>query len=393
MSFDSMGLQFAHFVRPNDSVAFALAPVPVFAPNGVYGSEAWRASCWHWQSQTFAWHLQPHVVGVVASPVSPPCLPVAPVGPECEQRVPAHAMQDPLRTPSEKHSDVGEDESRCVEFKVLLNQEDAKPAILGWISAGALTLALSEHGCNLVQKAIDISPLAEQARLSLQFHGHVMEMIESKHANYVLSKFVEVLPPSAVAFVLKELEGCEVATAKHRFGCRIWERLIEYCSEEAQMCASLDAIVKETAALCKHNFGVFVVKHIIEHGSFERRSAVLDLMVSQVHIFAMNRNASHVVQCGLESFHAKGKRDIVETLLQGKGDFALDKVACNRYGSFVVEQILKMRESCMRDAVQARLTPFLSQLQESKFGGRVATAMQTAGDNQAEIETARVGGA
>lgn len=145
-----------------------------------------------------------------------------------------------------------------------------------------------------------------------------------------------------------------------------------------QTCASLDAIVKETAILCKHDFGVFVVKHIIEYGSFERRSAVLALMLPQVPVFAMNRNASHAVQCGLESFDAKGKRDIIETLLQGKGDCTLDKVVCSRYGSFVVEQILKECEPCMRVVVQARLTPFLSELQESKFGERVAKAMQTA---------------
>lgn len=116
------------------------------------------------------------------------------------------------------------------ELEGLLDKQDAKPAVLNWVSAGALELALSEHGCHLLQKAIGNARLSELERLAVQFHGHVMEMIESKHANWVLAKFVEVLPPSAVTFVVKELQGCEVTTAKHRFGCRIWERLIEYCT-------------------------------------------------------------------------------------------------------------------------------------------------------------------
>jgi hypothetical protein len=58
--------------------------------------------------------------------------------------------------------------------------------------------------------------------------GHVREAIESPHANFVLQKLIETMPPSFTSFVLDEIRGHVDWAARHRFGCRVVARLVEH---------------------------------------------------------------------------------------------------------------------------------------------------------------------
>ena len=61
-----------------------------------------------------------------------------------------------------------------------------------------------------------------------ELRGHVLQMMESPHANFVLQKVIEVLPANATCFVTEELATRAAEAARHRFGCRILCRLIEH---------------------------------------------------------------------------------------------------------------------------------------------------------------------
>lgn len=279
------------------------------------------------------------------------------------------------------HSDVGEDPSACKELEDLLDREVDRPAAIDWIADGAVTLAFAKHGCRVVQKAIDVAGAPERERIALKLQPHVVELCESMHGNHVLAKLVEVLPPSAVGFVAEKLRGCEVKTAKHRFGCRIWERLIEHCADDSQMRVALDAIVTEAATLCRHPYGNFVVQHLLEHGSPERQTALLALLLPELPLLASHRTASHVVQKALDFAGETGERAIVLRLLGGEPPHSLEEVACTRYGSFVVEQIILKSSAWAEGEVSARLTPCLLQLSASQFGKRVADKIQPPSDD------------
>ena len=64
--------------------------------------------------------------------------------------------------------------------------------------------------------------------------GHVQQALESPHANHVLQRAINLLAPSSVRFILDELMQCvhPVALARHPFGCRVLQRLIEHFPPE-----------------------------------------------------------------------------------------------------------------------------------------------------------------
>jgi len=83
-------------------------------------------------------------------------------------------------------------------------------------------------GCRIVQLALERISHQEAAELVKELHGHVQEAATSPRANYVLQKVVSQLTFDAAKFVAEELVGSCGRIARHRFGCRILCRLMEF---------------------------------------------------------------------------------------------------------------------------------------------------------------------
>merc|ERR1740138_364723 len=84
---------------------------------------------------------------------------------------------------------------------------EARAGALATIRGSVLDLAFDSVGCRVIQTALDVTSLKDGAELASELRGHIREAIESKHANYVVQKIVEVLPTSMVSFVVEELAG------------------------------------------------------------------------------------------------------------------------------------------------------------------------------------------
>merc|ERR1719188_1121689 len=88
------------------------------------------------------------------------------------------------------------------------------------------------------------------------------------NANHVLQRVVELMRPGAIQFVVEEVLGHNKGIpdlAKHRYGCRVLERLIEHFPPHS-LEQLIDEILSDLKSLLGHPFGNFVVQHLLEHG-------------------------------------------------------------------------------------------------------------------------------
>lgn len=272
--------------------------------------------------------------------------------------------------PGPNAADLGESQARCAE--AICRLEAAGPEetcqLVQWLSKAAHSLATSKFGCRLVQTALDKANCADRDALVKILQPHVEELYNCPHGNHVLSKIIEVTPSScaALGFVIEKFAGRGVTTAKHRFGCRIMERLIEHC-DESQIGSLVKEVVADAGTLIKHPYGNFVMQHLLEHWPSERGS-ILQAILQDVPGLAVHRTASHVVQKALDWCDEEGKEQIVVALLSCK---SLEQVACNRYGSYVVEQLEDV--STYNDEVKQRIAQDQQNLSAHKddYGRRV----------------------
>mmetsp|Transcript_15980 Transcript_15980/g.33279 ORF Transcript_15980/g.33279 Transcript_15980/m.33279 type:complete len:597 (-) Transcript_15980:453-2243(-) len=221
-------------------------------------------------------------------------------------------------------------------LKQLSEDVAVRPILLEQITGRMWTLASTQGGCRVVQKALEVAETSERVVLALQLQGHVREACTSPHANHVLQKCIELMPADRVQFVLEELKGHTLAAARHRYGCRVLERLIEHCSS-FQTAELVDEVLAGAPQLCRHTFGNFVIQHILVHGIEEQRQKVAAVLCADIQRLARHRVASHVVRCALVHCSPEDRQRLALAMSADAGEFA--DLAHHHCGSFVVREM------------------------------------------------------
>ena len=67
-------------------------------------------------------------------------------------------------------------------------------------------------------------------------------------------KCIELIPPEKLGFLFEEMSGHAVTAARHRYGCRVLERLLEHCPS-SQTAPLIEEVLLGTQQLCRHTFG------------------------------------------------------------------------------------------------------------------------------------------
>jgi hypothetical protein len=191
-----------------------------------------------------------------------------------------------------------------------------------------------------VQQALSSARTTEDfMALVGELSGHVVEAMQCPHANYVLQSSILVDVPAAVRLIMREIidAGAEVVlqAARHRFGCRVIERLFEVCTVPEvgsldDISALADCLIDDACALCLHPYGNYTIQHVLLHGMQEHRKQLHRFLKERVVDMASNFYASAVVgqalQCGSES----DKLELARALVRSPG--LLTAMARSRHG-------------------------------------------------------------
>jgi len=248
--------------------------------------------------------------------------------------------------------------------------------ILIWMQPAVVDLALSAKGTRVVQKALEVTGGEPQLALSQCFHGRVRQLLDSHHGNHVLQKSIVVMPPHAIHFILHELSffsGGWVGVVKHRFGCRVVERLLEHCKSDVTT-PIVAAVVAEIDLLAKHPFANYVVQHILEYVPAHRHQVVNALIQVGVPLLAQHRVASNIVEKAFEHGDVKSQVLLAEAVLSSP--YAIVEMGCSRYGSFTVRRMLEALQDPLHSMAVHQLAEAIPSLRASKHGRHIAARVQ-----------------
>lgn len=251
-------------------------------------------------------------------------------------------------------------------------------AINTWLQPAAVDLALSANGTRVIQKAFEMTGGEYQINLSRCFHGRVRHLLDSHHGNHVLQKMVEMMPSHGVHFILHELaalSGGWAGVIKHRFGCRVVQRLLEHCDSE--LTASIvAAVVVDIEMFSKHPFANYVVQHILEYAPADRKQVVCALIQIGVPMLALHRVASNIVERAFEHGDAEIQIALAQAILSTP--YAIVEMGCNRYGSFTVKRMLEILPDPFHYMAVQQLAMAIPSLRASKHGRHIVARVSTA---------------
>jgi len=136
--------------------------------------------------------------------------------------------------------------------------------------------------------------------------------------------------------------GSATYLAKHRFGCRIFERLLEHCAAE-QVRPLVDELLGDGApALCAHEFGTYVFQHMIEHlVDEEQRQRLMEILTTNLGWMSTDYYATGVVSHALVNCSADEKRVLGSALLQLPNQ--LSRMVTHRVQRLIVERLVQLQ--------------------------------------------------
>jgi len=250
-------------------------------------------------------------------------------------------------------------------------------------------LSMDQDGCHLLQSALEASNGAERAAIAVEFYGHVCDALESPHAHHVLQRIVELMPPSSVCFILRELQTkwSPAFLARHRFGCRVLERIIEHfpaCPQAGpELVYFLEGITQNAAPHCHHAFATFVMQHILEYGTVEQQRAIVKSLSTDLWRTALDMHAVGALDKALTFQPFEDQRALATAILNEDG--LLTRMALTRKGLPVARRLLRVVDGVNLEEARRQLSGDAAKLARSK-GGKALLSAAKLGDISTTVE-------
>lgn len=240
-------------------------------------------------------------------------------------------------------------------------------------------LARDQRGTRQVQRALETATNDdERAIVAAELRGHVWEAARCPHANHVIQKCIAVMRPQASKFIIDEFTSRNDGpgpsqVARHRYGCRILERLIEHCPGD-QLQELMEGLVQEAVNLSKHPYGNFVMQHLLEHGQEAQRHLIATQLQQQAFSVASDSFARAVVSKALLYADAHDKVVLARAILQEPGLIA--SMARTRHGHTGAKLMLVILQGPDCEEAHRQLSEDVAALRSSRYGRFVAQDLQ-----------------
>lgn len=180
--------------------------------------------------------------------------------------------------------------------------------------------------CRVVQKALEMLNDESMSRLIQEFRGNVLMCLHDQNGNHVIQKCVEVLSNKAkrgnvtaageMEFILNDVLDNTASLSCHPYGCRVLQRILEYCRMPQQFRA-LDEIMECHGDLLDDQYGNYVIQHVLQFGRDSDRDSILDLVVrGGLLILSRQKFASNVVEKLLKYGNPTQRNRIVIEMLK-----------------------------------------------------------------------------
>lgn len=233
----------------------------------------------------------------------------------------------------------------------------------------------SKDGSRQVQDAFENASCdQEREALASELVGHVWEALKCMHANHVVQKCITTIRPQAAQFVIDELshhgpKGI-LQAARHRFGCRILQRLLEHCTEE-QMYQIIEVLLNDAVELSSHAYGHYVMQHIFEQCGSDVVSRLASILQQSLTNMDADGFVGSVIGKAFTHINNEACVSLASSLLQEHARVLV--MACSRWGYLAVKTALQLVADAEQEKACSELASCSTKLRATRYGRLVAT--------------------
>lgn len=154
-----------------------------------------------------------------------------------------------------------------------------------------------------------------------------------------MQKAIERVPSKYIQFIIEAFRGKVEALAVHPYGCRVIQRILEFCKPHDQA-----NILKElhdgSEMLISDQYGNYVIQHVIQHGALEDQNKIQSLVSEKLLKFSKHKFASNVVERCIIFGTEEQRRHMVSLLISSNinGTNPLQLMMKDQFGNYVIRK-------------------------------------------------------
>lgn len=249
------------------------------------------------------------------------------------------------------------------------------------LAGKVLRMSMDEEGSLVVQDALEAA-LSDHQRVALasEFRTRVWTAVQNPHANHVIQKCINMMPPTESQFIIDEIQnGGEkhvLRAARHQFGCRILQRLLEHCSSD-QMQQVLEYLLVNAMSLTMHKYGNYVLQALAEHGTPEQVSRLAVILAENVGY--VKGYGYGVLETVLRFARGDDQSSLANAILDSiiASPELLESMATSHHGSVAAREALRIAGSPQKEAaVKALVVEQDDRLASSRYGRALRRSLE-----------------
>lgn len=258
---------------------------------------------------------------------------------------------------------------------------EQKAALGRALKGNVMSLALQMYGCRVIQKAMESIDESMQLEILRELEGHVLKCVKDQNGNHVVQKVIEKVKPERLQFIINTFtkNGSDTVTqlSTHPYGCRVIQRVLEYCSED-QKRPVLEALHENMNTLIVDQYGNYVVQHVLEHGSNQDRDRIVQEVAGNVLRYAQHKFASNVIEKCLICAGGHHKTSLIDEVC-GTPDDPQPPILLmmkDQFANYVVQKMLDIADPVYRKKMMYAIKPHIPVLRKYSYGKHIITKLE-----------------
>ncbi|PWY99244.1 ARM repeat-containing protein [Testicularia cyperi] len=255
---------------------------------------------------------------------------------------------------------------------------EARPQTAWDLSGSFVDLTLSQFGSHVVQKILEGDEKIREQVAEELMGAKLEQTLTSRNSIHVWQRILEAewrrgeFRERIFASINAQLAGKWAQTARQETGSIICQNIFESAHEDEKR-PCMHEVLDELDRCASNQWGVWVVQHIIEHGTDEDRKAALRKLLGSAATLALSPYGQKAIMSGLKTRDPFFVEEFVSALCQSSGARRppLIDVCLSPHGIQIVTQLLTTVRQEIRDRIISTVRRNSVFLKGSKTGMKV----------------------
>ena len=220
-----------------------------------------------------------------------------------------------------------------------------KTALVNKMRGHMFDLSTQTYACRVVQKALAHILVEHQVDLMRELDGKIMDCIKCENGNHVIQVAIEQVPLEHIPFMVNAVRPEVEYLARHKYGCRVIQRLLEHAKEDVLFWL-IPKLHECSNALIADQFGNYVPAHIVEKGSDQDRSRVIEVVKANLIDYSTQKFSSHVVEKCIRFGTPQSRIQFMQIFItpNERGQDPLEHLIRDLFANYVIQALMESLE-------------------------------------------------